>query len=104
MTPLNNVRRAVASGADRRFHYTASTLRLSQITTIASPLVMDYAWNDRGALTARSRTEPGSPPTGPDVIFLNGFDESKDGRGRAASGTAAEDVTIVTTDFLSCIM
>ncbi len=74
--PLDNVRRAVGGGADRRFHYNTSTLRLSQITTVGSPNVMDYAWNDRGELSSRTHTEPGSPPVGPDVIFLNGFDEA----------------------------
>ena len=74
--PLDNVRRAVAAGADRRFMYSASTLRLSQITTINSPILMDYTWNDRGELASRARTIPGSPPQGPDVIFLNGFEEA----------------------------
>jgi RHS repeat-associated protein len=73
---LDNVRRAVSGAIDRRFHYNASTLRLSQITTINSPNVMDYAWNDRGEMTSRTHTEPGSPPLGPDVIFLNGFEEA----------------------------
>ncbi len=53
--PLDNVRRAVAGGADRRFIYNASTLRLSQITTINSPSLMDYTSNDRGELTSRMR-------------------------------------------------
>jgi len=37
---------------------------------------MDYTWNDRGELASRARTIPGSPPQGPDVIFLNGFEEA----------------------------
>jgi hypothetical protein len=74
--PLDNVRRVIAGGMDRRFHHDAATLRLTQVTTINSPATTDYSWNTRGELTARTRTGPSTPPTGADTIFLDGFDAS----------------------------
>lgn len=44
--PLDNVRRAVRGGIDRRFHVTATTQRLSQITTIGSTVLVDFGWNE----------------------------------------------------------
>lgn len=74
--PLDNVRRVIAGGLDRRFHHDAATLRLSQTTTINSPSTTGYSWNTRGELTGRTRTEPSTPPITADTIFLDGFDAS----------------------------
>ncbi|MCI1711595.1 MAG: RHS repeat-associated core domain-containing protein [Chiayiivirga sp.] len=37
---------------------------------------MDYAWNDRGELTGRTKTQPGTPAIVYPTVFRQGFEES----------------------------
>ena len=74
--PLDNVRRTVRGGIDRRFQLNAATQRLSQITTVGSAALLDYGWNERGELATRTTTIPSAPPAVvPPTVHRNGFED-----------------------------
>ena len=74
--PLDNLRRAVRGGVDRRFHVSATTQRLGLITTVGSTTTVDHGWNDRGELATRTNTTPSAPViVVPPAIHGNGFEE-----------------------------
>jgi hypothetical protein len=72
---MDNVRRSVIGGVDRRFNVNATTQRLTEITRIGSVETLGYLWNDRGELTTRSKTIPSTPVIVPPTIHRNGFEE-----------------------------
>ena len=73
---MDNVRRSVIGGVDRRFNVNATTQRLTEITRIGSVETLGYLWNDRGELTTRSKTIPSTPIIVPPTIHRNGFEEN----------------------------
>jgi RHS repeat-associated protein len=74
--PLDNVRRSVIGGIDRRFTVHPTTQRLTQITRVGSIETLDYQWNDRGEVTSRSKTIPSTPVIVPPTIQRNGFEDA----------------------------
>lgn len=73
---LDNLRRTVRGSVDQRYHLYPTTQRLSQITTVGSPVIVDYLWNDRGELSSRNTTFPGNPSFTSPTIWRNGFEEN----------------------------
>jgi RHS repeat-associated protein len=73
--PLDNVRRALYGGRDRRYHYNTK----NQLQRIASPSGVDefsYLWNVNGEVSSRTNyfaTQPSTLP--PNTIFRHGFEE-----------------------------
>jgi RHS repeat-associated protein len=74
--PIDNVRKTVVGGTDRRFVYNATTHRLQNLTTPAGVVKMTYGWNDRGEMTSRIKSTQGIPPVVPPTIFRSGFEEN----------------------------
>jgi RHS repeat-associated protein len=72
---LDNVRRSVIGGVDRRFKVTPATNRLLEVTREGSVEKTTYAWNDRGELTTRTRVTPGTTTVTPPTVFRSGFEE-----------------------------
>lgn len=72
--PLDNLRRSVIAGEDKRYTYSPLSQHLQHIRGPNSRPYVDYAWNGRGELLWREVSAPGNPAVSPPTLFRSGFE------------------------------